>query len=316
MTARIFIDGEVGTTGLQIKQRLEGRSDIELVSLPFELRKDPAARSQALNSADLVVLCLPDDAAREAVAMIDNPDVRVVDASSAHRAADGWTYGFPEFEPDQRAAIASSKRVSNPGCYAITAVAMLHPLVKQELLPSDWPVTLNAISGYSGGGRKLIERFEDAQAPDHTESAYFVYGLSLKHKHLPEITQWGGLARPPVFVPSVGRYMQGMIVQLPLALWALPAKPPPSLVHSVLRDHYAGNRFVQVPPMVDIEGMTELDPEAVNGTNELRLHVFADSAGDQAVIMGLIDNLSKGASGQAVQNLNIMLGLPEEAGLV
>ncbi len=316
MTARIFIDGEVGTTGLQIKQRLEGRADIELVSLPYELRKDTGARSEALNSVDLVVLCLPDDAAREAVALIDNPDVRVVDASTAHRTAADWTYGFPEFGPDQRAAIAASKRVSNPGCYALTAIAMLHPLVKQGLLPSNWPVTINAISGYSGGGRKLIERFEDANAADHTDSAFFVYGLSLQHKHLPEITQWSGLARSPVFVPSVGRYMQGMLVQLPLPLWALPAKPPPSLVHSVLTDHYQGERFVQVPPVADLEMMTELDPEALNGTNELRLHVFASSAGDQVVVMGLIDNLSKGASGQAVQNLNIMLGLPEEAGLV
>jgi len=315
MNSTVFIDGDVGTTGLQIRARLEARDDIDLLRLPEAERKDPARRREMLNAADAVILCLPDDAARDAVAMIDNPSVRVVDASTAHRTAPGWTYGFPEYDAGQYDAIAAATRVTNPGCYAITSVAILHPLIKTGVLPGDGPVTINAVSGYSGGGKQLISAFEDETATDYTEAPFFAYGLGLQHKHVPEITRWGGLDHAPVFVPSVGRYSQGMIVQIPLALWALPGTPSPQSVHAALADHYAGCRFVIVPALAETAGMAKLEPESVNGTNELRLHVFANVEAGQAVVMGLIDNLGKGASGQAVQNLNIMLGVDEGRGL-
>jgi len=315
MTQTVFIDGDVGTTGLQIRIRLESRGDIELLRLAEAERKDPARRREMLNAADAVILCLPDDAARDAVAMIENPSVKVIDASTAHRTATGWVYGFPEYGPGQYEAIAATTRVTNPGCYAITSVAILHPLIEAGVLNTDSPVTINAVSGYSGGGKKLIAAFEDETDADYTETPFFAYGLSLQHKHVPEITRWSGLAHAPVFVPSVGRYNQGMIVQVPLALWALDGSPSPADVHAALADHYAGSRFVTVPTLEDAAGMANLEPESVNGTNELRLHVFANADTGQAVVMGLIDNLGKGASGQAVQNLNIMLGVDEATGL-
>ncbi len=308
MSARIFIDGAVGTTGLQIKSRLEGRSDIEVVALAEELRKDASARADMLNSVDVAILCLPDDAAIEAVGMITNPDVKVIDASTAHRVADGWAYGFAEMDAAQRAVIADAKRVSNPGCYAVASISVLHPLVGAGIVPADFAVTINAVSGYSGGGKQLIADFEggaDANTP------FFVYGLGLNHKHVPEIQAHGGLTRRPLFVPSVGHFAQGMIVQVPLQLWALPGQPSAADVRAALADHYAGQRFVTVADTTD---MARLQPEALNGTNELRLHVFENTEG-QAVVMALLDNLGKGASGSCVQNLNIMLGLDEGAGL-
>ncbi|WP_316976647.1 N-acetyl-gamma-glutamyl-phosphate reductase [Shumkonia mesophila] len=315
MTPKVFIDGEVGTTGLQIRARLAGRKDVALVSLPEAERKDTARRRDAMNAADLVILCLPDDASREAVTLIDNPATRVVDASSAHRVADGWVYGMPEYDAGQRAAIAQAKRVTNPGCYAITAVSMLHPLVAAGLVPADFPVTINAISGYSGGGKKMIASFENKAAPDYTEVPFRVYALGLEHKHTEEIRKWGGLDHRPLFVPSVGRFRQGMIVQVPLQLWALPGAVTSEAVHAALAAHYAGQRFVRVAALEETAAMSGLEPEAVNGTNELRLHVFGNARREQAVVVGLIDNLGKGASGQAVQNVNLMLGLTEEAGL-
>lgn len=314
MIAKVFIDGEAGTTGLQIKTRLEGRSDIALLRIDDAARKDAARRRALLNEADLAILCLPDDAAREAVSLIDNPETRVIDASTAHRASDGWVYGFPEYEPDQRAAIAASKRVANPGCYAITSVAILHPLVKAGVVKADWPITINAVSGYSGGGKGLIAEFEGEGAANGAPP-FFTYAHTLSHKHVPEITRWGGLAHAPVFMPSVADYAQGMIVQVPLPLWAMPDAPSTDDVHAALADHYAGQRFVTVAGSREIAALERLMPESLNGTNMLRLHVFTNEATGQAVVMGLIDNLGKGASGQAVQNLNIMLGLPEETGV-
>ncbi|MCR4378221.1 MAG: N-acetyl-gamma-glutamyl-phosphate reductase [Rhodospirillales bacterium] len=312
MSARIFIDGAVGTTGLQIQSRLEGRSDIELVGLPEAVRKDVSARADMLNSVDVAILCLPDDAAVEAVAMINNPKVKVIDASTAHRVANGWAYGFAELDASQRGVIADAQRVSNPGCYAVASISMLHPLVDQGLIPADHAVTLNAISGYSGGGKQMIQGFE---AGDDADTPFFVYGLNLKHKHVPEIQAHGGLKHRPLFVPSVGHFAQGMIVQLPLQLWDLPGQPSAADIRAALADHYAGQRFVTVAGAGD---MTRLEPEALNGTNELRLHVFAGEGqrGEgQAVVMAVLDNLGKGASGSCVQNLNIMLGLDEGAGL-
>lgn len=315
MSATIFIDGEAGTTGLQIKSRLEGRDGLDFIRLDDARRKDPAARKEALNDADIVILCLPDAAAKEAITLIENETTRVIDASSAHRVADGWVYGFPEYDASRRDEIAKGRFVTNPGCYAITSVAMLHPLVSRGLVPADWPVTINAVSGYSGGGKQLIAAFEDSGAPNHTDEAFRVYALGLSHKHLPEIQTWGGLSHAPLFVPSVGRFSQGMLVQLPLQLWAMPGKPSPQAVHEALSAHYAGQQFVTVAPLGETLALGQMQPESLNGTNELRLHVFANEDNGQAVVIGMLDNLGKGASGQAVQNLNIMLGLAEDEGL-
>jgi N-acetyl-gamma-glutamyl-phosphate reductase len=315
MTARVFIDGEAGTTGLQIAQRLAGRGDIELLRLDDAERKDEGRRREMLQQADLAILCLPDAAAREAVALIGEAATKVIDASTAHRTAPGWVYGFPEYGPGQREAIASAKRVANPGCYALAAVAIIHPLVAAGILPSGWPVTINAVSGYSGGGKSLIAEFESPAAGEAAPGAFFTYAHALAHKHVPEIARWSGLDHAPVFAPSVARFAQGMIVQVPLALWALPGAPAPRDVHAALAGHYAGARFVTVAGLDEAAGLARLDPEALNGSNELRLHVFANPEAGQAVAMGLLDNLGKGAGGQAVQNMNIMLGLPEEAGL-
>jgi len=315
MAATVFIDGEHGTTGLQINARLSGRKDVSMLSLAHEDRRNVDARRELLNKANIVILCLPDDAAIEAVSMIENPDVRVIDASTAHRTAEGWVFGFPEYDAAQRKRVAEANRVSNPGCYAVASISMIHPLVSAGLLPTDWPVTINAVSGYSGGGKSMIAEFEDKQSPSYTEAPFFVYGLTLKHKHVPEIQRHGGLARRPLFVPSVGRFAQGMIVQIPLQLWALPGTPAPADIHAALADHYAGCRYVTVAAPDAVAGIARLEPETVNDTNELRLHVFANEAEGQVVLAALLDNLGKGASGSTVQNMNIMLGLDEAAGL-
>ncbi|MEX2618335.1 MAG: N-acetyl-gamma-glutamyl-phosphate reductase [Alphaproteobacteria bacterium] len=316
MVSTVFIDGEVGTTGLQIHARLKDRSDIKLLHLSESERKDSARRREALNDADLSILCLPDPAAREAVALVDNPNARLIDASTAHRVADDWIFGFSEHSEKQRAAIAAARRVSNPGCYAVTSIAMLHPLVSSGILAADTPITINAVSGYSGGGKGMIASYEDSTAANYTTAPFNVYGLTLEHKHVPEIQRYSGLTKRPLFVPSVGRYRQGMIVQVPLQLWALANRPTPSDIHRTLTAHYAGCRFVSVVPLAESAKMTGLEPEGLNDTNLLRLHVFGNEGCEQAVVMGLIDNLGKGASGMAVQNMNIMLGLPEDTGLV
>jgi len=311
MTHTIFIDGEAGTTGLEIRERLEARTDLELILLG-DRRRDVEARREALNSADAVILCLPDDAAKEAVSMIENQSVRVIDASTAYRVDPAWTYGFAEMDGGQRAAIAASTRVSNPGCYPTGFIGLMRPLVRAGLVPSTQPVTVNAVSGYSGGGKAMIAEFEAAGA----STAFRAYGLTQKHKHVPEMTKHTGLTLPVLFAPAVGNYRQGMLVEVPLHLSILPETPSVERLHGALVEAYEGQRFVEVADLDETEAMSGIEPEVLNGTNQMRLHVFGDRGGEQARLVALLDNLGKGASGAAVQNLNIMLGLDEATGLV
>ncbi len=323
MSARVFIDGEAGTTGLQIRERLSARADIELIRLADAVRKDPAAREEALNAADLVILCLPDAAAREAAGMVTSPTTRIIDCSTAHRTAPGWVYGFPELAPGHDRAVAEAARVSNPGCYSTGAIALVAPLVARGLLPADWPLTINAVSGYTGGGKGLIKRYEAPEAGDNAAGSggapggppYYLYALGLTHKHLPEVEARANLARPPLFVPSVANYRQGMLVSVPLPLSDLPGSPSASAIHAALAEHYRGQIFVSVADPAEADAMVELEPEALNGTNRLRLYVFANHEAGQALLVAQLDNLGKGASGAAVQNLNLMLGLDPAAGL-
>ncbi|HTO42348.1 MAG TPA: N-acetyl-gamma-glutamyl-phosphate reductase, partial [Rhizomicrobium sp.] len=258
MTAKVFIDGAVGTTGLEIHERLSARRDVAVVTLDDASRKDPAARKSALNAADVVILCLPDDAAREAVAMIENPAVRVIDASTAHRVADGWTYGFPEMAAGQGARIAAANRVSNPGCYPTGFIALVRPLVDARIVPADFPLTVNAVSGYSGGGKSMIEEFEKKDSPAYVETVMRSYGLALGHKHVVEMQTHSGLAHPPVFAPSVARFYRGMLVEVPLQLWALPSTPTVADLQATLEEAYQGAALVTVASAAQSAGLKTL----------------------------------------------------------
>ena len=304
--ARVFFDGEAGTTGLEIRERLAGVESIDVKSIDPARRKDREARAEMLRNVDLVVLCLPDDAARETVALADELGAKapkIVDASTAHRVAEGWVYGFAELTPGHADAIKAATRVANPGCYPTGGIALIRPLVDAGVIESDYPITVNAVSGYSGGGRSMIEAYEAGTAP-----SFELYGLGLEHKHVPELQKFSGLTRRPIFVPSVGNFRQGMLVSVPLHLETLAGKPSLRDLELILEKHYRGSDLVRV--IADSSAQTtRLDAEALNGTDKLELYVFGNAALNQAVLVARLDNLGKGAAGAAVQNIKLMLGL-------
>ena len=302
----VFIDGDQGTTGLQIHDRLRGRTDLQLLTLPEADRKNPSRRAEAINGCDIAILCLPDAPAREAAASIVNPAVRVIDASSAHRTDPSWVYGFPEMDAEQAARIASAHRVSNPGCYPTGAVALLRPLVQAGWVPADHPITIHAVSGYSGGGRARVEEHEGPGAA--SAPVFQVYGLGLEHKHTPEIARHAGLAQRPFFLPAYGSFRQGIVLTIPLHLRQLPAGATGETLHACLAQHFAGAAHVEVMDLAQAHEIQHLDPQAVNGTNQLRLGVFSNERHGQVLLAAVFDNLGKGASGAAVQNLDLMLG--------
>jgi N-acetyl-gamma-glutamyl-phosphate reductase len=306
----VFVDGASGTTGLGINERLRLQNDVVVKSIGEDKRKDTGAKRTLMEEVDLVVLCLPDDAARETVALVDSMGAaapKILDASTAFRVAPDWAYGFPELAPDQADKIRKARKVSNPGCYPTGAIALLRPIVDAGILPADYPVTVNAVSGYSGGGKSMIESFEGGDAP-----SFELYGLNFEHKHLPEMQLYSRLTHRPIFVPSVGNFRQGMLVSVPLQLDTLAGKPAAADLHAALAKRYAGSRYVSVMPLENAAAKSgKLEPEALNETNLLELYVFASDQYRQAVLVARLDNLGKGASGAAVQNMRLMLGLAE-----
>jgi N-acetyl-gamma-glutamyl-phosphate reductase len=301
----VFIDGDQGTTGLQIHERLRGRNDIRLFTLDASERKDSRRRAEAINACDIAILCLPDAAAREAADAIVNPAVSVIDASSAHRTRPDWIYGFPEMTQGQAERIANARRVSNPGCYPTGAIGLLRPLLEAGLIPGSYPISIHAVSGYSGRGRAGVEAHE-GQGADNAP-AYQVYGLELAHKHTPEIQQHVGLEQRPIFVPAYGAFRQGIVLTVPLALRLLPPGVDDATLHACLARHYAEAAHVRVLPLEESGALTHLDPQALNGTNDMHLSVLANREHGHVLLSAVFDNLGKGASGAAVQNLNLML---------
>ncbi len=308
MKPKIFIDGEHGTTGLQIRTRLARRDDLEILSIPEAERRNRSLREDMLKAADIAILCLPDDASREAVAMLDGVNsTRIIDTSTAHRVHPDWAYGFAEMTAGMRETIARARLVANPGCYPTGAIALIRPLVEAGILPPDYPVSVNAVSGYTGGGKQMIAQMEDDSREDHIAAPHFLYGLTLGHKHVPEMQTHGLLARRPIFSPSVGRFAQGMIVQLPLHLADLNGAPKLADLHAALKRHYAGQDIVELVPLETSAKLARLDPTELAGTDRMKLFVFGTEGAEQANLVALLDNLGKGASGAAVQNMDLML---------
>ncbi|MCO5145509.1 MAG: N-acetyl-gamma-glutamyl-phosphate reductase [Aquamicrobium sp.] len=309
MKPKIFIDGEHGTTGLQIRQRLAERADLDILSIPESERRNPTLREEMLNAADVAILCLPDDAAKESVAMVGGGNsTRIIDTSTAHRTAPGWAYGFAEMDEGWARKIAEARLVANPGCYPTGAIGLIRPLVKAGLLPADYPVTVNAVSGYTGGGKQLIAQMEDGENPGYIAAPHFLYGLTLAHKHVPEMQLHGMLSHAPLFAPSVGRFAQGMIVQAPLHLSGLNGAPQLADLHAALESHYAGQTVVEVVPLAESAQLARIDPTELNDTDRMKIYVFGTEGKGQANLVAVLDNLGKGASGAAVQNMDLMLG--------
>ncbi|TPK23531.1 N-acetyl-gamma-glutamyl-phosphate reductase [Mesorhizobium sp. B2-5-9] len=308
MKPKIFIDGEHGTTGLQIRALLAERGDLEIISIPVERRKETAVRAEFLNAADIAILCLPDDAAKESVSLIANETTKVIDASTAHRVAEGWEYGFAELDKEQAKKIATAKRVANPGCWPQGPIATLRPLVTAGLLPASFPIAVNGITGYSGGGRPMIE---DYVAKGEDASEFLPYGLTLQHKHVPELKAYAKLSHDPIMQPAVGNFAQGMITVVPLQLGGLDRVPTGAELHAAIADHFAAIQggVVEVAPYAHLERVPDIDPEIYNGTNRMKVYVFANDSRAQALLLAVYDNLGKGASGAAVQNMDLMLGL-------
>jgi len=315
MTFKVFVDGQEGTTGLRIHEYLAVRSDIEVLKIDGDKRKDPAERARLLNAADVAFLCLPDAASREAAAMITNPNTCLIDASTAHRTVPGWTFGLPELAKGQREAIRAAKRIANPGCHASAFILAVRPLVEARLLPSDAVVSATSITGYSGGGKSMIAEYEQQPLPLHLQAPR-PYGLGLKHKHLPEMMAHTGLAAPPVFTPIVSSFYKGLAVSVPLHLSQLAPGTTPETLHAALAAHYAGERFIRVMPLRDAATVESgfFDVQACNDTNRVDVFVFASDT--QVLLMARLDNLGKGASGAAVQSMNVHLGVEESMGLI
>lgn len=308
MAPKIFIDGEHGTTGLQIRQRLAERSDLQMLSIPEAERRNAAMREDMLNSADIAILCLPDDASIEAAKMTEgNNNVRLLDASTAFRVDPAWAYGFAEMDKAQAGKIKTARHVSNPGCYPTGAIGLIRPLRAAGILPDGYPVSVNAVSGYTGGGKAMIAQMEDASREDHIASPNFVYGLTLKHKHVPEMKVHGLLDRPPLFSPSVGRFAQGMIVQVPLFLEDLKGGQTVETIHKALVEHYAGQSIVEVVPLDVSAKLPRVDAVELAGKDTMKLFVFGTPGQPHVNLVALLDNLGKGASGAAVQNMDLML---------
>lgn len=315
MKYKIFVDGQEGTTGLQINERLAGREDLQVLKIAPEKRKDIEARRELLNAADVVFLCLPDEASRESVSMVSNENTKIIDASTAFRTAPGWVYGLPELSKEQREAIKNSKRVSNPGCHATGFSIAIYPLVKEGILPKDYPVSATSLTGYSGGGKKLIEKYETGGNSDKLRSPN-IYGLALKHKHLPEMQQTTGLAYPPTFVPVLGNYYKGMTVSIPLNTRFLNKKLTAKELRDFMATYYEGQQFIKVMPYEPDYSYDSGFFDAVECNDTNRIEIFVFGRDEQILILTRFDNLGKGASGAAVQNMNIMLGLDEKLGLV
>ncbi|MEX0801766.1 MAG: N-acetyl-gamma-glutamyl-phosphate reductase [Candidatus Binatia bacterium] len=316
MPPKLYIDGQAGTTALRIRDWLAGRDDLEVIVLPEELRKDPATREEALRNADIVLLCLPDEVARKAAAWLSGSSVRILDASTAHRVSDGWVYGLPELMNGQRKRIATAAQVANPGCYSSAVILLARPLVDAGLIPADAPLSIHALSGYSGGGRSLIERWEDPKRGLRELRHEAPYSIGKIHKHIPEIMRWGELSAEPLFVPAVGPFRCGMRVQIMIPAKALPEADRGKAMWEALAARYANEAFIQVEPLTDASDADELtfDPQAYNDTNRISLRVLPHPSG-HVVLMARLDNLGKGAAGVAIQNLNLMLGVTEETGL-